>query len=188
MAADPHYVLCCGQAWTTSILRWDMSSNAIATDEQQDKPKNEFETAQSQSWRTSFAFSRRKDVVFLLPAITCSCIAGCLKPVNALIVGRFMNSFIKLASNTASHDELNKSNLDNLSFMLAIAAATWIVKAGSSMCWNAYGEAQSRTVRPDLFTSLLQRDLEWFDSQQAGIGAILLRLQSSVCPQFFLRS
>ena len=127
-----------------------------------------------------FVFSGRKDIVFLAPAIICSCIAGGLKQINALIVGRFMNNFTKLASGSASCDELKASNTQNLSYMLAIAASTWIVKAGFSFFWMAYAESQSRTVRLDLSTSLLGRDLEWYDSQQAGIGAILIRLQTSV--------
>jgi ATP-binding cassette subfamily B (MDR/TAP) protein 1 len=42
----------------------------------------------------------------------------------------------------------------------------------------AFGELQARTARREIFDSMLEKEMEWYDSREDGIGSLLIRLQT----------
>jgi hypothetical protein len=43
--------------------------------------------------------------------------------------------------------------------------------------WMTFGESQAKSARDRMFEGMLDKEMEWYDSQQVGIGALLIRVQ-----------
>ena len=52
--------------------------------------------------------------------------------------------------------------------LIALGAATWLVKGGYFASWPVFGELQAQSVRNELFENLLRKDLEWFETRTSG--------------------
>ncbi len=128
-------------------------------------------------WKSLFSFTRSTHLPILLPATLASAAAGGLQPAMALFFGKFFNTFSDFASgNTDGATFMNKS-LGTVYALFAIAAATFVLRGTLFSLWLVFGEMQARRVRELLFTSLLERDIEWYEARTTGVGTLLTRLQ-----------
>ena len=44
--------------------------------------------------------------------------------------------------------------------------------------WLIFGEIHAKKVRQILFSRLLEKDMDWYDKRQDGIGALMIRIQT----------
>jgi ATP-binding cassette subfamily B (MDR/TAP) protein 1 len=62
--------------------------------------------------------------------------------------------------------------------LVILGAAAWVFEGAFLLIWITYGEIQAKNARQQLFTSMLDKDIEWYDLREDGIGSLLIRIQT----------
>jgi len=130
------------------------------------------------SWRALFNFTTRSHLNILIPGVILSTLSGILLPALAIFFGRFFDALSAFGTGSISGDALAQRVLVNTYALIVIGGVTWIMKGGYFTVWLVFGEMQAKSVREVVFQSLLDRDLEWFESRTSGVGSLLSRLQT----------
>ncbi|KAJ9606273.1 ATP-dependent permease [Cladophialophora chaetospira] len=131
-------------------------------------------------WKSLFYFTSTSHLPVLLPAILSSVAAGGLQPAMALFIGRFFDTISDFASGNIDGTAFMNKSLSTFRALFVIAAATFLFKGLLFILWLVFGEMQARTVRELLFESLLERDVEWYETRTSGVGTLLTRLQRQI--------
>ena len=130
------------------------------------------------SWRALFNFTDQSHLIVLTPAVLLSALSGVLLPAVAILMGKYFDALAKYGAGTITDHELVQKVLFITYGLIAIGAATWLLKGGYFTLWLVFGEMQAKRVRDNLFQSLLLKDLEWFEMRSSGVGSLLSRLQT----------
>ena len=132
------------------------------------------------TWKSLYTFMNREHIPYLGIATISSIIAGFLKPALASFLGGVFDAFSDFGAGKIGADGL-KSDVSKLtSSIMILALLNWFLKTALSMAWTIFGELQAKEARLQLFHSLLEKDLEWYETQSIGIGAQLPRSQTQV--------
>ncbi|CAG8956747.1 hypothetical protein HYFRA_00012291, partial [Hymenoscyphus fraxineus] len=157
---------------------------AITIDEK-DTGRKSMESSRSQvvirpTWGSLFAFTQPKHGSSLVIAIFTSITAGLPQPVAAIIYGRVFSCITQFASGKSSAAELI-SKVSYWSIALAIAGGgAWLVQGASLASWMVFGELQAKSAREGVADALLEKDVEWYDLREDGIGSMLIRIQTQI--------
>lgn len=139
------------------------------------------------NWMSPFFFTRRGHLLVLLPAVFLSSAAGLLQPAMALYFGKFFDVFSEYATDEIDATTFITRALSFIYTLLAIGVATFLCKGSLFSFWLVFGEMQARSIRELLFESLLDRELEWYESRTTGVGTLLARIHTygtSIRPAF----
>ncbi|RMZ80668.1 hypothetical protein DV738_g2673, partial [Chaetothyriales sp. CBS 135597] len=98
----------------------------------------------------------------LVPAVCCSAISGGITPTMTIFVGRFFNAFADYGADTIPPTALMQRASLCVRAFLILGACTIVFQGASYLCWTVFGEMQAKTVRQDLFQTLLQKDIAWY--------------------------
>ena len=130
------------------------------------------------SWRQLFSFTRRSHVAPLIAAIVASGIVAASKSVLAVVLGRVFDVIAEYDLGTSSAGS-TMSHISRWSLILVgIGVGNWMANSAFLALWIAFGELQASAVRYETFSSLLSKDMTWFDSQAEGISSLLIRVQT----------
>ena len=134
------------------------------------------------AWRSLFSFTAESHLLVLLPAVSCSVAAAGLQPTMAFFFGKFFDTFSDFAAGTLDGETFISKCRSSVFALLAIGAATLLLKGTLFSLWLVFGELQARRVRELLFTSLLARDIEWYEARTTGVATLLTRFQGYGIP------
>ena len=129
-------------------------------------------------WRALFRFTKRRHLIALVPAVCLSVIVGLVDPAMTILLGKFFNGFAQYSSGDISGDEMMRRIMPAIYGFLLLGASMMILQGGAFACWTIFGEMQAKQVREELFQGLLDKDLEWFEMREQGVGNLLTRLQT----------
>ena len=132
----------------------------------------------SSSWTNIFTFTRRAHLSVLLPAALLSAGAGILLPATAVFFGKFFQSFSDYSVGIIEGSALMSQTQSTVSALLTIGACTFVLKGGLFALWLTFGEMQAKCIREELFQTLLEKELEWYESRTTGVGTLLAGLQT----------
>jgi ATP-binding cassette, subfamily B (MDR/TAP), member 1 len=138
-------------------------------------------TAKTQ-WKSLFNFFSRQQAPLLTIALFLSTAAGVTGPALAIFFGKIFDAFSAYGAGAADGDMLmHKVSTDSIA-LCVLGGTVWFLKGGCFALWMVFGELQAKNARDVLFQSLLEKDLEWYEMREGGIGALLPRLQTYVEP------
>lgn len=130
------------------------------------------------SWRSLFAFITREHTRSIVCAILITVIAGILKPAAAIFYGKIFTSLANFGSGLIG----GKETLHEVSIwciaLTSLGIAAWIVEGALLSSWIIFGELQAKTVRQQMFAGMLDREMEWYDLREDGVGSLLIRIQT----------
>lgn len=150
----------------------DENSDDLVSIELEDGPNG------ASSWKILFTFTSRIHLLVLLPCLILSTIAGVLQPTMAIFFGKFFDTFSDFGAGKIDGQDLMHKALVDIYGLLAIGGATWLLKGGYFTTWLVFGELQAKGVRDELFQSLLEKILGWYESRSSGVSSLLSRLQT----------
>ena len=133
-------------------------------------------------WKAVFNFTHRAHLQAFGPAVACSICGGALGPIMAIFLGRFFDAFADFGAGKISPDKLMDRSLTSVYALLGVGAGTILLKSGMFAAWLSFGEMQAKSIRDELFQALLEKDIEWFEMRESGVGTLLARLQTYLLP------
>jgi ATP-binding cassette subfamily B (MDR/TAP) protein 1 len=105
-------------------------------------------------------------------------IAGVLKPAAAIFYGKIFTCLANYGSESLGGQE----TLHNISVwciaLTALGVGAWLLEGAFFSSWIIFGELQAKTIRQQMFTGMLNREMEWYDLREDGIGSLLIRIQT----------
>ena len=135
------------------------------------------EAGSSGPWRSLFHFTSRRHVCSLTLALFFSIASGIVAPALALFLGKVFDQFSEYGSGKVeSKVFIDKVTLYAIS-LCGLGAASGILNGAFYGFWLAFGELQASSAREQLFTNLLDKEVEWFDMRATGIETVVSRLQ-----------
>lgn len=136
------------------------------------------EEEKAASWRSLFAFTTRKQVIYAVLSVISSFGAGIPQPTSAIFYGYIFTDLAKFGGGNATGQE----TLQNISIwclaLTVVGLIAWIVQGGSLSSWMTFGELQAKTVRKAMFEGMLDKDMEWYDLRKDGVGSLLIRIHT----------
>lgn len=122
-------------------------------------------------------FTRRAHLLLLAVAFTLSALTGIIQPATSVLVGKLMNSFSHFAAGDIEGDDLEDNTRSWIIGLIILGLTGCCLRGLFCGAWIVFGESQARVVREELFSSLVIRDLEWFEAQASGVSSLLGRIQ-----------
>lgn len=154
-----------------------MNEDVPSPDQQNDKNETEKLTA---SWKSLFDFTNRRHSTVLITALILSMASGIVIPTLAIFLGKIFGLFSSFGEGKLTGEQLRHEITIDCFGLIGLGSASWALNGGYFMAWLVFGELQGKSVRDQLYGSMLEKDLEWFEMRKDGIGALLPRLQTYV--------
>ena len=134
------------------------------------------------TWKHLFAFSSKEHLTTLLLAIAGTIVSSGLRTFKAVAYGRIFNIIADFgAGKIYGQEALNQVSTWSL-VLAGMGIGTWISHTLFMSMWMVFGEEQARSVRREVFGSLLKKDMAWYDGQTDGTSSLLVRVETYVHP------
>lgn len=138
------------------------------------------------SWGSLFAFTQRQHTGTIVVALIATLISALLKPASAIFFGKIFSVLTKFGSGTLTGQETVDGIKGWCIALVALGGVAWISEGAFLNSWMVFGELQAKSVREQMFVGMLNKEMEWYDLRQDGIGSLLIRIQTFVSfPYFF---
>jgi ATP-binding cassette subfamily B (MDR/TAP) protein 1 len=130
------------------------------------------------SWRSLFHFTTRRHLPRLWFTLTVTAISSCVHPAGAIIYGKVFSLLIRFGAGTLTgSDTLSQMKTLCIAFV-TLGIMSWCIESWFLGLWLTFGEIQAKRVREQMFTSMLQKDMDWYDTREDGIGSLLVRIET----------
>lgn len=130
-------------------------------------------------WKISlFAFTTKKHILIIFPAILLSMIAGAIRPVLAIFLGYVFEELLSFGAGDSTKSDLLHNVTTWTVAISGVGMATLLTNGAFFSLWLVFGEMQARSVGDMAFLSMLEKDMEWYDLRADGIGSLLIRIQT----------
>jgi ATP-binding cassette, subfamily B (MDR/TAP), member 1 len=136
--------------------------------------------AHQASFSSIFAFTHKKNLAVLIPALLLTTIGGAIKPAITIFLGHIFDELASFGSGSTTGDELLKNVSIWCIALTGLGIATMVVNGGFFSLWLVFGEIQARSVRDEAFLSMLEKEMEWYDLRADGVGSLLVRIQTCI--------
>lgn len=130
------------------------------------------------AWKHVFAFTKWKHALPLALALLATCATSAIKSALALVIGKIFNLVVEFGAGGLEPAETLKQVSTWCLILAGMGLGAWIANGGFMATWVVFGELQARAVRDEVFSSLLIKELAWYDAQQDGIASLLVRAES----------
>ena len=129
-------------------------------------------------WRSLFAFTKKAHIAPLLVALVLSIISGVIIPALAIFLGWIFDSFTAFGAGSLDGDDLSRKVSTNAIYLTVLGGASWLLNGTYFTFWLVFGELQAKGARDELYTSMLEKEMAWYDMRKAGINAMIPRTQT----------
>lgn len=132
------------------------------------------------SWHSLFVFTTRAHSPTITVAVISTFLSGLIKPASAVFLGKIFTNLAAFgAGELSAQDTLHNVSLWCIA-LVSLGAASFPIETVFLSSWLVFGELQAKAVREELFTGMLEKEMEWYDLREDGIGTLLIRIQTFV--------
>lgn len=128
-------------------------------------------------WKALFSFTTRNHIPVLLGALVGATIAAIIMPVFAIIYGLIFSKYSDFGAGRIDNAELMSSVSKYCIIIAGLASLNWIANSFYFFFFLTFGELQARSARNRIFDVLIQKDMAWYDTRDAGVAAFLPAIQ-----------
>jgi ATP-binding cassette subfamily B (MDR/TAP) protein 1 len=130
------------------------------------------------SWRSLFNFTTRQHVFQLLLTIVFTILSSLLQPTGAVFYVKVFAVLTSFGSGTLNAHDTLQEIAKWCTALVILGIVSWFVEVGFLSLWMTFGELQAKSVREQMFTNMLGKDMDWYDMRQYGIGSLLVRIET----------
>ncbi|KAI1074832.1 P-loop containing nucleoside triphosphate hydrolase protein [Whalleya microplaca] len=133
---------------------------------------------QQPSLKHLFTFMKWRDCGLLSAGILMAVFSGALKTSLAILLGKIFAVIAEFGSGRLTGPDTLAQVSSWCVILTIIGAAGWLVNFAFMFTWIIFSELQVKNIRWAMFSSLLKKEMEWFDCQQDGVASLLVRIQT----------
>lgn len=127
-----------------------------------------------------YVFTRRKHSPTIAFALVSTFASALFRPTAAILFGKIFSALNKYSAGTATLESTIHDIAKWCAALAVLGCCAWIVEGAFLSSWMTFGESQAKNARDRMLEGMLVTEMEWYDSQQDGIGALLIRVQTQV--------
>ena len=154
-----------------------------------DSPRNKLllggEGTPKASWLSLFAFTSRRHLAVLSAAILLSTASGLVLPCMSVLIGKTFGTFAGLGSGTLNAKEFAAQASVSITYLTLLGCGSWLLHGAFFASWLWFGELQAKAARDQLFESLIEKELCWFEERKDGVSATISKSQTYVLSRTF---
>jgi ATP-binding cassette subfamily B (MDR/TAP) protein 1 len=128
------------------------------------------------SWRFLFAFTTPQHLPTLICALFFSILGGLIKPTASICIGRVFYAQIRFGAGDLNSEGLIYEAAKWSIALTVLGVVAWLVEAVFLGIWIVFGELQAKAVRGKIFSSMLDKEIEWYDLRVEGVAPLLARI------------
>ncbi|KAH9863238.1 hypothetical protein IAQ61_009515 [Plenodomus lingam] len=128
-------------------------------------------------WKALFSFTTHKHVPVLLGALLGAFIAALTMPIFAIVYGLIFGKYTEYGAGQISGSEMMSSITKYCIILTGLATLNWIANSFYFFFFLTFGEMQARSARNRIFEALIEKDMAWYDTREAGVAAFLPAIQ-----------
>lgn len=128
-------------------------------------------------WKSLLNFTNKSHYVVLFFALFFAAASGIVVPALAIFLGRIFDFFSEYGAGVASREDLLRNVAQYSIYLVLLGAVSWVLHAAFLICWLLFGELQAKSARDQLYSCMLEKEMEWFDMRKSGVNALMPRLQ-----------
>lgn len=136
------------------------------------------ETDINPSWRSLFSFTTRQHTASIIYCAITTFASGILRPVASIFFGYIFSILTQYGAGTLGPGDTRHQISTWCAALTATGVAAWVIQGTFLSAWMIFGELQARSVREQMFTCLLDKEMEWYDLRKDGMGSLLIRIQT----------
>jgi len=130
------------------------------------------------SWSSLFAFTTKEHSAPLSVALITTFFSALLKPTAAIFFGKIFDVLIKFGlGQLDGHDTLHGVSLWCVA-LVSLGGIALLVETVFFSSWLIFGELQAKSLREKMFIGMLDKEMEWYDVREDGMGSLLIRIQT----------
>jgi len=130
------------------------------------------------SWRSLFVFTTRKQTASITIALISTLASALFRPTAAVFFGKIFSILTKFGAGTTTSQDTLHGVAKWCVALVCLGGVAWLVEGTFLSSWVVFGESQAKSVRHKMFEGMLDKEMEWYDSRQGGIGSLLNRIQT----------
>ncbi|KAJ5041539.1 uncharacterized protein L3040_005122 [Drepanopeziza brunnea f. sp. 'multigermtubi'] len=132
------------------------------------------------SWGSLFAFTTRQHTAIIVVALFATLVSALLKPASSIFFGKIFSVLTKFGLGTLNGQETIDGIKGWCIALVALGGVAWVAEGAFLGLWMVFGELQAKSAREQLFIGMLNKEMEWYDLRQDGIGSFLIRIQTQI--------
>lgn len=156
----------------------DTQDGASTEAEQKQEQKPAVAISQRSSFKNLFAFTLPKYRWIVFCAfLTAAVIAGG-RTAYAVILGKMFEFVTSYGAGVIDEDYLLTETSRWCVYLCFLGIGLWVFYSLDMALWVLTGELRARTTRNVLFTTLLNKNAQWYDLREHGLSSLLVGIQT----------
>lgn len=136
------------------------------------------------SFKHLFSFTRWNQVGPLIAALAASAAFAAIRSIYPIFLGKIFNIVSDFGAGRRSGSETLHEISHWSQILIGLGVMNCLSGSAFLALWVIFGELQAKSVRQDIFKSLLSKKISWFDSLDQGTSSLLVRIQTQVYANF----
>ena len=128
-------------------------------------------------WKALFHFTCTSHFVVLTLALIFSIASGIVVPALAIFLGKIFDQFSFYGAGSLAGSGFAERVAKHSTELCVLGGVSGILNGAFYGFWLAFGEAQARSAREQLFNDIQDKEMVWFDMRRSGIETLVSRLQ-----------
>jgi ATP-binding cassette subfamily B (MDR/TAP) protein 1 len=124
-----------------------------------------------------FVFSSPLQVVIMPLAVIMSFTAAAGKAIYAILLGKIFDVVSRFGAHLLSGDETLSQVSLWCSYLCILGVVLWVFNGLEMSLWMISGELRAGSARKTLFSSLVDKHMEWYDSKEEGVPSLMVQIQ-----------
>lgn len=130
------------------------------------------------SWADLFVFNTPRQLGVMPCALATACASAAGKAVYTIMLGKIFDVISGFGAGTIDGNDALSQVSRWCAYLCALGVAFWLFNGLDMLLWMISGELRAKSARMTLFSSLLRKEMSWYDSRQDGITSLVIRIQT----------
>jgi ATP-binding cassette subfamily B (MDR/TAP) protein 1 len=131
----------------------------------------------SSPWKHLFAFTTPRQAGVIACAVVTAAVVAAGKTVYTVLLGKIFDISTKYGSNLLGGQETLTQISQWLAYLTVLGVAVWLSSSLDMALWITSGELRAVTARKTLFSTMIQKEMDWFDSRGDGMSSLVIQTQ-----------
>ncbi|KAH8906346.1 P-loop containing nucleoside triphosphate hydrolase protein [Coniochaeta sp. PMI_546] len=156
------------------VLQDEKSGPEPSSEEIQEQPKS------SPPSTYLFAFTNPRQLGIILCAVCTAGVVAAGKTVYTVLLGRTFDVVAKYGASALSGQELFAQISQWCGYMTVLGVGMWALSSMDMALWITSGELRAVTARETLFSRMIEKEMDWFDTRGDGMSSLIIQTQGRI--------
>lgn len=131
----------------------------------------------SSPWKGVLAFTTPRQIAVMVCAVATAAVVAAGKTVYTVLLGKIFDVVSKYGADLLGGEELLAQISPWCGYLAVLGVGMWLLSSMDLALWIISGALRAQTARKTLFSTLIEKEMDWFDSRQDGMSSLVIQTQ-----------